>query len=449
MTVYNARQSEAVAELDAGWAEPRQRLNVTTIEDDAAFEAMRDEWDHLLSVTENGSVFQSWEWAFSWWQTFGSGKQLSIIAVRDDQSNLVALWPLYRRPASYLGLRLRELRLLGTGQEVSPDYMGCLASPGRAEAAVPALLDWLEANRREWDLLRLNEVRAGLGWVEQLVGDSHARRWPARVVPRARCFYVELPDSWDRYCKLLASKVRRTYRRRLRNMEMFSPRYFRWEDGGRLSEALNKLGELHRLRLADVGEQCGFSTPGYVRFHELLAPRLLERGWLGLHCLSVNDEIISMLYTFEYGGAVYVYQGGLDPTWSDYSVGTVLRCRVVQDAIARGMRELDFLKGEHSYKIECTNGVRRTINLTVNNSTVGGWAELLLRSGREWSKRAARRVLLGRALASARKARAALRSALGRKLGHFLLIRGTTPDRAAASGSDRAAPQRASVGERG
>jgi CelD/BcsL family acetyltransferase involved in cellulose biosynthesis len=408
MTVRDPDRSQTLADPDMhpASAEEREDFSITTIDDVGGFEALRGEWDRLLSATEGGTVFQSWEWAFSWWQAFGRDKQLRVLAVRDGRSSLVALWPLYRCQARCLGFRLSALRLLGTGHGLGPDYMGCLVSPEGASAAVPALTDWLEENRREWDVLRLNEVRADAPWAGQLMSESAGRGWPACAVRRARCFYVELPDSWQAYCDLLPGHVRRSYRRRMRNLERFHPYYFRWENEEGLSGALARLGELHRGRWGEQADgHSAFSTPGYIRFHELLAPRAQKRGWLGLYCLSVNGEIISMLYTFEHDRIVYAYQSGIDPAWKDYSVGTALRSFALQDSIARGAREFDFLKGEHSYKLECTNRVRSTVNLLVNNSTLAGRVEYVHRVTAHFGKSAVRRALPGAVRQFARRAR--------------------------------------------
>ena len=413
MTVRDPDRSQTlvVPDMRLAPADERQTFSVTTIDDTAEFEALRSEWDRLLSATEGGTVFQSWEWAFSWWQAFGHGKQLRVLAVRDSQSKLVALWPLYRFKATCLGLRLSVLRLLGTGHGVSPDYMGCLTSPQGDSAAVSALVGWLGENRREWDVLRLNEIRADAPWAEQLTTESAQRGWPARAVHRARCFYVELPDSWGAYCDLLPGHVRRSYRRRMRNLERFDPHYFRWENEEGLGGAIARLGELHRGRWTErANGHSAFSTPGYIRFHELLAPRVQKRGWLGLYCLSVHGEIVSMLYTFDHNRVVYAYQSGIDSAWKDFSVGTALRSFVLQDCIGRGARELDFLKGEHGYKLECTNRVRSTVNLLVNNSTLGGRAECLYRSAADLGRSAVRRALPGAVRQFARRARRSRRA---------------------------------------
>ena len=49
---------------------------------------------------------------------------------------------------------------------------------------------------------------------------------------------------------------------------------------------------------------------------------------------------------------VGLYNSGFDPAHAALSPGLVLLARVVRDAIERGMRRFDFLRGEERYKYE-------------------------------------------------------------------------------------------------
>lgn len=394
-------------------AQARKRLSL--IVRGADLEGLEREWDDLLSAAPDGSVFQSWEWAWSWWEEFADGKELRALALRDGGGRLVGLWPLYAALVEVLPRwRLWGLRLVGTGQEVSPDYMGPLAAPEARAELVPALVGWLREVRGEWDVLWLNDVRAEAWWLPELRQATREAGMRMEVVERARCAYATLPETWEEYYGGLKRSARRQVRRRTRDLERaHRVELFRWGLEERVGPGIRLLAELHRRRWSEVGLRHSFATEGYVRFHERFARRAQARDWLDLYGLRVDGVIVSMLYLFTYRGVMHVYQSGFDPEWGHAGVGTALRAYVMKDAIARGMREVDFLKGDHRYKDEWSHGERQTVDVVVCNRTVRGLAYWSARRLEGWARAGARRVLPERVLAARRRLRDALRARRG------------------------------------
>jgi len=371
---------------------PTQAAEFAALTDAAALAHLRDQWDALLSVTPRASAFQTWEWAATWWEVYGAGRWLRLLVAKGGRP---ALWPLYRGRASLVSrVGMKELRFLGTGAEVSPEYMGPLVAAEDEDAAVAGLVGWLRAHRGDWDVARLSDVRSDATWVPRLVSHARAAGLPVDVSPRARCPYTVLPATWEEYLFSLSRNLRHNIRRRVRRLEQdHAFEMFRWGAHEPVAEAIERLAELHRRRWSALGVAHSFSTDSYTRFHRRFASRLQERGWLDLYCLRIGEQIISVLYMFTYGGVVHVYQSGFDPAWSEYSVGTVLRAFATEDAIRRGLREIDYLKGEHDYKESWANAERGTVNIVVYNTTTRGLAYLAIRRAARWGRRVARRRL--------------------------------------------------------
>ena len=49
----------------------------------------------------------------------------------------------------------------------------------------------------------------------------------------------------------------------------------------------------------------------------------LQRGWLRLYELRLNDEVAAATYCFSYDGRCYFYQGAFDDRYQQHSVGMV------------------------------------------------------------------------------------------------------------------------------
>src|SRR5262245_62597392 len=74
--------------MPAVMPEPYQIEELTRLEQ---FEALRPEWDALLTRAE-ASLFQTWEWQWSWWRHFGRGRLCIMTARRGGE--LVGIAPL-------------------------------------------------------------------------------------------------------------------------------------------------------------------------------------------------------------------------------------------------------------------------------------------------------------------------------------------------------------------
>ena len=64
--------------------------------------------------------------------------------------------------------------------------------------------------------------------------------------------------------------------------------------------------------------------------------RALERGWLRMYVLRLDDRLAAVMYGFNYGGRFYFYQHGFDDQFSSHSIGLVLMALTIRAAIDEG-----------------------------------------------------------------------------------------------------------------
>jgi CelD/BcsL family acetyltransferase involved in cellulose biosynthesis len=70
----------------------KAQLGVTVLEDTREFAALEEEWEELYHDCAAATPFQSWGWLYSWWEHFGEGHELRIVAVRSGEL-LVGILP--------------------------------------------------------------------------------------------------------------------------------------------------------------------------------------------------------------------------------------------------------------------------------------------------------------------------------------------------------------------
>ena len=353
-------------------------LFIEEIGDTGGLRSLANTWNHILSQSESDNIFLTWEWVFNWWQVYGGGKELRVLVLRDQDGAIVAIAPFYVRGKKILGgLSINEIRFLGTGEDVSPDYLDFIIKKGFENEAVNVFIKYL-AVRNGWHIINLTDMLSTSFNVKILQKVATDNKLVVEKSERATCPYIQLLPNWEEYISGLSKNMRYNIKRRRQNLEKtFKTRYFIWQDIGELEYAMERLSFLHKKRWGQKGGKHGFSSKEYNAFHQAVAREFAMKGWLQLSCLELDGEIAGMLYDYRYRNKIYYYQGGFDPSLYKYSLGLVLRAYVIQKAVESGIKEIDLLKGGYDHKYMWTEHDRYTINLMIGNNTFGSKAFFL------------------------------------------------------------------------
>lgn len=248
------------------------------------------------------------------------------------------LVPLMIRPTRRRGIAIRELRFLGTGDaeadEIATEYPDITCDAVSADMAARILADHLRQSRG-WDVFMAEAVLA-----ESVLAKALALCGGYRRANGLR-YSLELPPDFDRWLGDLGASSRSKFRRTLRRID---------EAGLTLrlevptKEGLDELARLHQQRWEQRGMPGVFSSPMFREFHRrMLAERRLGAQLAGLY---QGDIALAFWYGFDVNGVRYFYQGGFDPDFGDgFSPGEALHLLMIRDAISRGLRCYDFMKG--------------------------------------------------------------------------------------------------------
>ncbi|MHB0977382.1 MAG: GNAT family N-acetyltransferase [Candidatus Aquicultorales bacterium] len=314
-------------------------LDVDCIETLDGFKELRRPWKDL---SKNRSVFQTWEWAWSWWLKYGKGKRLFILTVRDGRE-VVGIAPLFISP--YYNLPLCVSGFLGAG---CSDYGDVLSVQGQEDSVAEALAAFLAGDSR-WDALDLQQLPPGA------VASRLERRFddgPVKSLVQDECFNLELPDTYDQLLKTLSKKFRwnvQYYRRRL---EREGELVFRETSRDTLAGDMKTFFALHKKRFLSKRKVGRFLSPRFASFHLEAAENLLDSERLGLFFLEFDGKPVASIYGYVDGSTYYYYLSGFDPEWGRMSVSTVLLSMVLEEVVRRGVNRFDFLRGAEPYKLK-------------------------------------------------------------------------------------------------
>ncbi len=336
---------------------------VQRIEDPAAFQALREEWDELLAASLADSFFLTWEWLYAWWTHLAGDRRLFLLVARQG-GRLVAIAPLSLRARRVAGvLPLRSVEFLGADR-LSSDYLDVIVRRGWEAEAIPALAQYLADARLALELASVRRAGCAAAALSRALTQ---RRWRMLETPTAVCPFIDLSGhTWESYLGTLESKPRNDFLRLLKNLtKKFSVRLEPASSEPQRREFMVHLVRLHNLRWQNLGGSDALHTADLVAFHDEVSRVTLERGWLRLFVLWLDGQPVASLYGFRYGRTFYFVQTGFDPAYGRHAVGLITVGLTIKSAIAEGAEEYDFLRGDEAYKFRWAREVRHLATLEV------------------------------------------------------------------------------------
>lgn len=295
-------------------------------------------WSSLHARSRLRSPFLTWAWQTEWVRAFAAGRQLEIWQVEDSEG-VVAVLPLWELSP--------DIRQLVGGADIS-DYLDLLAVAGREEEAWTALLGARAAASPTWEL---HSVPAASPTVVALPALATAFGQHAAVAVEERCPVITLLDTWEAYLEALTSKQRHELTRKMRRLAREAPdaRVTLASTRAEIEPRLGDFLDLHRRARAGKAR---FMDGRMEAFFRRIVAVFADLGLIRLWLLDSAGGPLATFLVLEWDGTVGIYNSGFHLERAALAPGVVLLGYILQDAIERGQRRFDFLRGEERYKYD-------------------------------------------------------------------------------------------------
>jgi len=318
-----------------------------------------EDWNRLAEGA--GTPFLSYEWLRAWCTAFEE-QRAPCLLVRDADGSLAA------------GACFRHMRrgqLLAAASVHSEDWAVVATGDSPAETLWRgiAAMPW---RRAVFPALREDAGRPGLA-------EAVLRNAGSRVVREvaAESPYLRLSGTFDELLGTRSRNFRSQLNRRRRALESAGSVAFRTSSRPADVErdidaflAVEAGGWKSRSRTAIL------SNPRTEALYRGFARAAAERGWLRLHLLELDGEVVAGDYACVYGGGEYLLKTGYDERFGRFSPGLVLRADVLRQATEAGLRFYDFLGGPDHYKLRWTQDMRTRFTLRAYRGRAAGPAYL-------------------------------------------------------------------------
>lgn len=321
---------------------------LTVVEQDA-LGAHRDRWDELVLASRLPTPFLR-----AWWLDAVSTTSDRYVLVLDGEE-LVGGLALERRTR----WGIERYRFLGGGT-LCPDHLDLVVAPGREDEVATALRTWFA---RRWG--RLLDLR---GVAEDAVVLGVFPRWRSEDDGAP---YEPLPESVETFLARRSKNFRRSALRAERQFAQHGAVSRRLELA-EIPEALADFADIQRRR---SGREALLSEMPRIERAVVAGARAGEARVLAT---DVDGERAAVVVAFATAGRLGLYQVARRTEQRFSRVGTVVAMAMVRDAIATGMGEVDFLRGDEAYKFAFA-GERRTLwriragSDPVTLLAAGGW----------------------------------------------------------------------------
>jgi CelD/BcsL family acetyltransferase involved in cellulose biosynthesis len=319
-------------------------VKLTAFDQVDIFDALRPEWNPLLSRSHTNVIFSTWEWQSNWWAAYQAG-ELWVVTVRDDNDALVAIAPWFIQTTDDAE---RVVRTIGCVDVT--DYVDVLVLPEYRNEVFTLLAQHMLERRERYDRINLCNIpedsptRTAFSAALENVGFN------VDVVMQEVCPVIPLPDDFEAYLATLDKKQRHEIRRKVRRAE--GEPALGWYIVGPEHNLEEEAERFLKLMAASQVEKAEFLTdPKNVAFFKRIVPAAFENGWLQLAFISFNGQVAAAYMNFDYDQRILVYNSGLQPDqYGHLSPGIVLLAYLIRHAIENKREVFDFLRGDETYK---------------------------------------------------------------------------------------------------
>jgi CelD/BcsL family acetyltransferase involved in cellulose biosynthesis len=314
----------------------------------AMLERLRADYERLDRAAGNTSPFTLFDWHHTWCTHFlnldpGVADQLSVMVVRNEQSECIAIVPLVASRRRIGPASIMSVELLGADPSTTESRTP-LVVPGYEASVARAVRRQLERQRAwDWDWITWGGVADDFGRV--LAAEDGVT-----VSPGAPGYVLDLPSGWEEFRAGLKRNIRESLRHCYNSLRrdglLFAFEVAETPD--QVRRGVERFLALHALRAGMTGtveHPDHFAPEVSKRFLLAVCAKLAERRAVRILQLRIGDDIVATRIGFVVGDCLNLYYSGFDPAWARYGVMTTVLAESIKYAIEHQLRSVNLSRG--------------------------------------------------------------------------------------------------------
>ena len=132
-------------------------LKIEEINSKEEFKSLGTVWNKILSNSKQDKIFLSWEWLYTWWETYSDKKILKLLLFKDNDGNIQGFAPFYIGYEKTFGITFRVLRMIGS-EEVCSEYLDVIAPKEKENEITDAIVEYFKEMHLNMDIIFFNDI---------------------------------------------------------------------------------------------------------------------------------------------------------------------------------------------------------------------------------------------------------------------------------------------------
>jgi CelD/BcsL family acetyltransferase involved in cellulose biosynthesis len=336
-----------------------RRLAVTVVNHPRQWLSLRGVWDELLRATPGYTLFQSFDYLWTWWRHFGTFSDLRILVITEGDE-VIGVAPLALDIKRSMGLMVRSMGFIGAPWQV--DRAQFLFG-NEFDACIGAVFDWLAANKDSWDVCGFYEQIAETPAAKAITGGFRGLGCVVSESDQHPCPYIEIRGEFDAYLATRSRKLRQNLRRSKRQLEDHGEVgveiVSQWPS---LDQAIDRFVSLERRSWKRAGNLGVGRNQADDGFYRRLAQSYGAAGDFQMRFLKVGERDVAATFGICFDAVFYSLMIVHDQSFDRCSPGTLLEALELEECFLQGLREYDMLGGYVNNKLRWTSSVRSTVH---------------------------------------------------------------------------------------
>jgi len=330
-------------------------------------------WNELLAQSKTNTVFLTWEWLFSWAESYLDANRALFILMVYKEDELVGIAPWCVRHFRQGGLTVKQIQFLGA-PEAGSDYLDVIIKKGQEQKVTLFLYDFLlHTVPSRWDSCLLQDLPSNSLFLLHFLNKIEEDGKYAEIRSGSFCPIVTLPRKGQDLFSIYSANRRQQFRRHLKLLR---------NEGALQHDTFGNEGVHQALEefCALYAEKNKTHDRTLRTFLANYRSRCNGNRTLQVDLLRSKGTLVAGMLHFKYQDTLAMYLMAVDKEFHQHiSLGNVFVGLCLSKAIDDGVVLYDFLKGTEPYKFHWADGGRRSVTLSFYQNKI---APLMLVAGK-------------------------------------------------------------------
>lgn len=333
---------------------------ITTVKE---LELLKNEWNVLLKNSYKDVVQLTHEWIMVWWNSFGNGNQLNVIAVYGENGQLVGIAPMMRSNSRYRGVNITKTCLMANGQSPSSNF---IVSKEKGTEITKAILDYLKGHS-DTNIIELTKLDTNSQTYSIALDYLNMNGNRFGIKGNTEAPFITINSDWNTFFNKKAQKFRKSLRNKLN----------RADKSGDLSIEKIQINNSNHTVIQEMFAVSGkswkkeigtdlLSNPRSRNFYKEICDRLGPEGIISIWLLRKGAAPIAFEFHLTYNNVVYPIRADYDESFKELSPGSVLEYNIIKTLFGESVvKEYNTCGHTYNYLMNWSEDTRKHANIEV------------------------------------------------------------------------------------